>query len=111
MKKINKAVCMKNGFTSDQGRKQSVRLFKRQEFWKYISFILSAVKYGEKGRKFWSEVTKYFGKYENPKLRRDVCGTTDLYKVCCDHYRHLYIYAFHWIILSYTTLFNSWMFL
>ena len=22
------------------------------------------------------------------KIQRDVCGNTDLYKVCCDNYRH-----------------------
>ena len=38
-------------------------------------------------------------------------GNTDLYKVCCNHYCHFYIYACHWIILSYTTLFIYWMFL
>ena len=45
------------------------------------------------------------------KLQRDFCRNTNLYKVCCDQYRHFYIYAFHWIILSCTTLFISWMFL
>ena len=45
------------------------------------------------------------------KLQRDLCGNTKLYKICCAHYRHFYIYDHHWIILSYTTLFISWMFL
>ena len=48
---------------------------------------------------------------EPTKLQRDVCGNTDLYKVCCELYRHFYIYDCHWIILSYKTSFISWMFL
>ena len=32
-------------------------------------------------------------------------------KVCCAHYRNFYIYACHWIILYYTTLLISRMFL
>ena len=45
-----------------------------------------------------------FGKYDNMTLRRDVPGTTNLHKVCSPFY--LYIYAFDWIILSYTTFFE-----
>ena len=58
-----------------------------------LGVFLSAVTYGKKGCKLWSEVPKGFGKYENLTLQRDVCGTTYLYKVCCAHYRRLYIYA------------------
>ena len=92
---MSEAVCMKNLFTSNGGGKRLVRPFKRKEFWKFIGCIISAVTYGKKGHKLRSEVTKCFGKHENPKLRRDVCGTTNLYKVCCDHYRNFYIYAYH----------------
>ena len=88
MAKMNEAVCMKNNFTSNRGGKWSVRTFKRQKFWKFIGCILSPVTYGKKGHKIWSEVPKCFGKYENPILRRDVRGTTNLYKVCCVHYPH-----------------------
>ena len=95
MEKMNEAVCMKNRFTSNQVGKQSVRPFKRQEFWKCIGCILLKVNYGEKGRKIWSEVPKFSGKYENPKLQRYVRVTTDLYKVCCAHYFPFYIYACH----------------
>ena len=91
--KTNEAVCMKNRFTSNGGGKLLVRPFKRQEFWKCIGCIILAVNYGNKGHNIWSEVPKCFSKYENPKLRRDVCGNTNLYKVCCAHYRHFYIYA------------------
>ena len=89
MGKMNEAICMNNRFTSNGGGKWLVRPFKRQEFWKCIDFILSAVTYGKKGYKLWSEVLNFFGKYENPKLGRDFCGNTDLYKVCCAHYSHL----------------------
>ena len=101
--KINEAVCMKNRVTLNGGGKRQVKKFTSQEFWKCIGCILSAVTYGKKGRKIWSEVSKVFGKYDNLTLRRDVCGTTNLHKVCCAHYLHLYIYAFDLIILSYTT--------
>ena len=46
-----------------------------------------------------------------PKIRRDVCGNTDLYKLCCALYYTFYIYDFHWIILSYTTSFIYWIFI
>ena len=82
MEKMNEAVCMKNRFTSNGGGKRPVKPFKMQELWKYIGCILSAVTYGKNGRKLWSEVTKCFGKYENPKLRRNVRETTNSYKVC-----------------------------
>ena len=91
--KMNEAVCMKNRVTWNGGGKLQVNKFTRQEFWKCIGCILSAVTYGKKGRKLWSEVPKGFGKYGNMTLRRDVFGTTDLNKVCCAHYRHFYIYA------------------
>ena len=95
IEKMNEVVCMNNLVTKNGGRKRSVCPFKRQEFYKCIVCIISAVTYGKKGRKLWSEVPKSFGKYVNPKLRRDFCGNTDLYKVCCAHYRHFYIYACH----------------
>ena len=93
MEKMYVAVCMKNRVALNGGGKRQVKKFTRQEFWKYIGCIISAFTYGKKGRKLWSEVPKGFGKYENLKLRRYVRGTTDLFKVCCAHYRHLYIYA------------------
>ena len=89
MEKMNEAVCMNNRDTLNGGGKRQVKKLKSQEFWKCIGCILSAVTYGKKRRKLWSEVTKGFGKYDNLTLRRDVRGTTDLYKVCCAHYRHL----------------------
>ena len=88
MSKINEAVGMKNCVTMNGGDKRLVLTFKRQELWKCIGRILSEVTYGKKGRKLWSEVPKCFGKYENPKLRRDVSGNTNSYKACCAHYRH-----------------------
>ena len=45
------------------------------------------------------------------KLRRGVCGNTDLCKVCCDNYNYFYICALNWIILSYTTSLIYWMFI
>ena len=91
---MNEAVTMKNRVTLNGGGKRQVKKFIRQEFWKCIGCILSAVNYGKKGSNLWSEVSKGVGKHENQTLRRDVCGTTDLYKVCCAHYSHLYIYDF-----------------
>ena len=95
MEKMNEAVCMKNRVITNGGGKRQVRPFKRQKFWKCIGCILSEATYGKKGHKIWSEGPKYFGKYENPKPRRDVRGNNDLFKVCCAHYRHIYIYACH----------------
>ena len=94
MEKMNEAVTMKNTVTLNGGGKRQVKNFTRQEFWKCIGCILSAVIYGKKGRKLWSEVSKGVGKHENPTLRRDVRGTTDLHKVCCALIRHLFFYAF-----------------
>ena len=69
---MNEAVGIKNRVTMNGGGKRLVRTFKRQEFWKCIGFILSAVTYGKKGHKLWSEISKRFGKMKNPKLRRYV---------------------------------------
>ena len=87
--KMNEVVCMKNHVTLNGGGKRQVKKFTREEFWKCIGCILLAVIYGKKGSKLWSEVPKGFGKYENLTIRIDVRGTTNLYKVCCAHYRHL----------------------
>ena len=91
---MSESVCMNNSVTLNGGGKRQFQKFKRQEFWKCIGCILSAVTYGKKGKNLWSEVPKGFGKYEHMTIRRDVRGTIDLYKVCCAHYRHLYIYAY-----------------
>ena len=92
---MNEAVGMKNCVTMDGGGKRLVRPFKRQEFWKCIGCILSAVKYGKKGHKLWSEIPKASSRMTTPKIRRYVRGNTDLYEVCCAHYCHFYIYACH----------------
>ena len=111
MAKMNEAVDMKNSFTMDGVGKQLVHPFKRQELWKCIGFVLPEFNYGKKGRKLWSEVPKASCRMASTKLRRNIRGNTDLYKVCCDIYWNFYIYAWHWVILSYTTSFISWMFL
>ena len=68
LEKMNEAVGMKNRVTMNGGRKWLVFPFKRQEFWKCIGCIISAVTYGKKGHKLWSEIPKSFRKMENPKL-------------------------------------------
>ena len=103
---MNEAVGIKSRYTMNGGGKWLVRPFKRQEFWKFIGCILSAVTYGKKVHKLFSDIPKASCSMAPPKLRRDVCGNTDLYKVCCYHYRHSYIYACHLIILSYTIFFH-----
>ena len=95
MKKMNEVFVIKNHYKMNEGGKRSVRPFNRQEFWKCIGCILSEVTYEKKVHKLWSEIPKYFGRMATTKLSRDVRGNTDLYKVCCAHYRHFYIYAFH----------------
>ena len=50
MGKMNEAVTMKNRVTLNGGGKWQVKKFTRQEFWKCIGCILSAVTYGKKGR-------------------------------------------------------------
>ena len=78
---MNEAVCMKNRVTLNGGGERQVKKFTRLDLWKCIGYILSAVTYGNKGRKLWSEVSKGVGKYKNLTLRRDVRGTNDLHKV------------------------------
>ena len=87
--KMNEAIVTNNRFTMDAGGKRIVCPFRSQEFWKCIDYVLSEVTYGKKGHNIWSD------RAEPTKLRRDVCGNNDLYKVCCDHYCHFYIYACH----------------
>ena len=92
---MNEAVGIKNRYNMNGGGKRLVRTFNRKEFWKCIGCILLAVTYGKKGHKLWSEIPKYSGKMASTKLRRDVLVNTDLYRVCCARYCHLYIYACH----------------
>ena len=92
---MNEAVGMKNHVTMDEGGKWLVRPFKRKEFWKCVGLILSEVTYGKKVHKLWSEIPKDSCRMAPPKLRRCVCGNTDLYKVCCTNYCQFYIYAYH----------------
>ena len=94
IEKMNEAFSMKNRFTMDGGGTPLVRPFKRKYLCKYVGYILSVI-YGNKGHKLWSEITKYSCRVELTKIRIYVHGDTYLYKVCCDHYRHFYIYAFH----------------
>ena len=89
MEKMNEAVTMKNRVTLNGGGKRQVKKFTRQEFWKFIGCILSAVTFGKKGRNLWIEVSKGVGKHENQTLQRDVCGTTNLHKVCCALSSHM----------------------
>ena len=77
------------------GGKRIVRIFRRQEFCKCIGCVISVVDYGKRGHKLWSEIPKFVGNKAPIKLKIDVCGDTDLYKVCRDLYRNFYIYDFH----------------
>ena len=88
MEKIKEAVCMKNHLAKNWGGTRLVRPFKRQEIWKCIVFILSAVTYVRTGHKLWIKVPKCFGRYENPKLRRDVCGNAVIYMVSSKYVRN-----------------------
>ena len=109
--KMNEAVGIQNFYMINGGGKLLVRPFKSQEFWKFIGYILLEITYGKKWHKLLIDIPKSSCRIASPKIRRDVCGNTDLYKVCCAHYCRFYIYACHWIILSYTNFFISWMFL
>ena len=95
MSKVIEAVGMKNHLVMSGGGKLIVRPFRRQEFCKCIGCVLLEVNYGKKGHNIWSEIPESFGNKASTKLRRDVRGNTDLYKVCCDLYQTFYIYAFH----------------
>ena len=92
---MNEAVTMKNRVILNGGGKLQVKNFTRQEFWKFIGCILSAVTYEKKLCKLWSEVSKGVGKHDNQTIQRDVFGTTNLQKVCCALIRHLCFYAFY----------------
>ena len=50
------------------------------------------------GRNDASFGVKHPNVFVSMKIWRDVRETTDLYKLCCAHYRHLYIYAYHWTL-------------
>ena len=95
MEKVNEVVVVRNNFIVNGGGKRLVCPFKRQEFWKRIGCILLEVTDGKKGNTIWSEIPKASCSMAPTKSRRDVYGNTNLYKVCCDNYRNLYIYACH----------------
>ena len=54
--KMNEMVGINNRIMMSGGKKQLVRPVTRQEFWKFIGCILSAVTYGMKGHNLWSEI-------------------------------------------------------
>ena len=58
MAKINEAIGVTNRFTMDGRGKRIFCPFIRQEFWKCIGCIISAVTYGKKGHRLWSEIPK-----------------------------------------------------
>ena len=95
MAKIDEAVGIKNRYTMDGGGKRLFRHLKRQEFCKFVGCIISEVIYGNKVHKLWIDMSKASCRITPPKLQIDVNGNTDLYKLCCDHYRHFYIYTCH----------------
>ena len=95
MANMNEAGVVRNHFTVNGGGKRLVRPFNRQELYKFIVCILSAVTYGKKGHKIWIEIPKYSCRMAPLKLQRDIRVNTNLYKVCCSHYCHFHIYACH----------------
>ena len=90
MEKMNESFGINNRLTASRGNSQLVSPFIRQYFWKFIGCILQEVTYGNKGHNIWSEIPKTFGKKPTTNLQIDVSGNTDLNKVCCDIYHHVY---------------------
>ena len=95
MPKMNEAVGMKNLVTMDGGGKLVFCPFRRQELWKCIGCVLLTSTFRKKGHKLWNELPTFFGNTAPTKTQRDVCGNTDLYKVCGDFYCPFYIYTCH----------------
>ena len=60
MSKMNETVGEKNHFDKSGGRKWLVRHFTKNEFWKCIACILSAVKYGMKGQKYLGGISNIY---------------------------------------------------
>ena len=77
---INEDIGMKNRLTMSGGGKRIVCPFRRQEFWKFIDYVLLTVAYGKKGNNLWSEIPKYFGNKAPTTLQIYVRGNTNLYK-------------------------------
>ena len=96
---MNEMVGMKKRLMMYGGKKRFVFTFRRQEFWKFIGFVIWSVTYGRNGKNIWIEITKHIGKNPPTKLQRDVLGNTDLYNICCDIYCTYYCYACHQIII------------
>ena len=95
MVNINEVVGMKNCLDISGVRKRVVRPFRRQELWKYIGCIISALTYGKKGHKIWSEIPKSLGKNPRTKLRRNVFEKTYFNSLCCDLYSPYCCYDCH----------------
>ena len=92
---MNEVVGIKNRLKMGGGWKRVIRPFRRQELWKCIGCVLSAVTYGKKRQNIWSEIPKYFCNKAPTTLQRGVCRNNNVYKVCCDLYCPFYIYNFH----------------
>ena len=95
MKNVNVAVGEKNCLDLSVEKRQLVHPFRRQECWKFIGCILSAVTYGKKGHNIWGGAQISVDKQELTKSYRYVCRNTDLLRVLCGIYRPQYCYACH----------------
>ena len=105
MEKINEKFGGNNHLDKYGGNKRLVRHFIRNELWKFIEWILLAVIYEIKGNHIWGTTESSVSKKGWTKIHRNVCGKTDILRLCCYIYCPHYCYNLHWTILSRTTSF------
>ena len=108
---MNEMVGMNNRLMMYGGKNWFVCIFKRQEFWKFIGCILSAVTYGNKVHKIWIEIPDVL-------VRIHQINYKDMFVVTQTYIRYVVIYILLITVmlaieLFYLTQFHSflWMFL
>ena len=80
---LSQAVGENNCLDKSGGRKQLVRHFTNNKFYKCIGWILLEVTYGIKGNKILITTETSVSMKGQTQIHRDVCGRTDLLKVRC----------------------------
>ena len=81
MSKINRAVGENNRIDTSLGRKRPVHTFTKNEFWKFIVYILSTFNFRVKGHQIWVKPESYVSNkgitpLQTP-LHRDFHGKID----------------------------------
>ena len=85
---MNEAVCERNEFYKEAGKKQMVQICFRRYLWKCFGCFILAVTFGNKRCRIWRKNHESDNGNIKDNTKREIRGETDLRKVSC-HLYHL----------------------